>query len=570
MTVTTTTSRVSYTGDGQTREFAVPFPFLDQQDIRVTLVGEGQGEKSQTLGMDYTVSGAGAVSGGAVSMTTSPIAGQSLVIWREVTLTQGTSLRESGPLPAATLERMADRSMMAAQQLAEQMVRTIRAPVGDAGINLELPSVTARASRFLAFDGEGNVTTETLSVGTTAVTSFAAALLDDADAAAARATLGLVDGSAEVNVSTLVVDNTSAVTPTQIAGMDGNGQFGALTVTGATIDNGTLAIEGPADVKSLAIQNAFEIAAQNGLADSGMGSAWYRDVFTDETGINTSASTAAYDSADDAYGGPNVSALSGGTVSSDGEFTGFPDDNAFDGNTSDSNYWASERVVGLPHYIRYDLGVGNAEVFKQVDFTVYSDGVSPSYSGAGLRAGNIKGSHDGSTWTTLGTFDQTNAAFPRGDVFSVDISSNTVAYRHIEFAFTTTHRATAISSVILHEIEALAPGGSFVLTSADGLITTGSNVSDLAGYILWEPQDVNTTVAGNLTVTLCGDISGGNTSNGTEATLEDLGETLDGKRLIRATADVSGANETGTNPGWIIETSNETQTIHGVILGGLD
>lgn len=156
MTVSSSTSRASYAGDGATVLFAAPFFFLADGDLTVVKRVNATGiETIQILGTDYTVAGAGAPAG-SVTMTVAPAAGTTLIILREVDLLQETDYTPADPFPAETHERALDRLTMIAQQLAEVDARSLKYPKSDsAGISSELPASVARASKFLAFDAGG-------------------------------------------------------------------------------------------------------------------------------------------------------------------------------------------------------------------------------------------------------------------------------------------------------------------------------------------------------------------------------------------------------------------------------
>ena len=65
MTISSTTNRVSYTGNGVTTEFAFAYKFLVNTDLKVYNDGA-----LQTITTDYTVTGAGEESGGTVTFGT--------------------------------------------------------------------------------------------------------------------------------------------------------------------------------------------------------------------------------------------------------------------------------------------------------------------------------------------------------------------------------------------------------------------------------------------------------------------------------------------------------------------
>ncbi|HEY2848346.1 MAG TPA: glycosyl hydrolase family 28-related protein [Gemmatimonadaceae bacterium] len=111
-TLTTTTNSASYVGNGSTTAFTVPFKFLVNADLVVTVAGV-----TKALGSDYSVKGAGAATG-TVTFTVAPLASAPVVITRAVPLTQTTSLRQSRAFDPATLENGLDRRAMAEQQIA--------------------------------------------------------------------------------------------------------------------------------------------------------------------------------------------------------------------------------------------------------------------------------------------------------------------------------------------------------------------------------------------------------------------------------------------------------------------
>ena len=95
-----------------------------------------------------------------------------------------------GAFPAAAHEAALDRLTMIAQQHDEQLQRTIRLPVSEPAGG-QLPAVADRAARYLAFDADGKPIATTVAVGAAVVSGFMQTLLDDADAATARGTLGI-------------------------------------------------------------------------------------------------------------------------------------------------------------------------------------------------------------------------------------------------------------------------------------------------------------------------------------------------------------------------------------------
>lgn len=126
MTVASETSRVSYSGDGSTTVFSVPFYFLNNADLKVYLRVNATGvETLQTITTHYSVTGAGVLAGGSVTMVTAPATGQTLVIYRDPSLTQQTDYVGNDPFPAETHERALDKLTMLVQRLSSRFSRAI-------------------------------------------------------------------------------------------------------------------------------------------------------------------------------------------------------------------------------------------------------------------------------------------------------------------------------------------------------------------------------------------------------------------------------------------------------------
>jgi len=157
MTISTTTSKVGYNGNGVTTAFSVPFLFLANADLTVVLLSSAGVETTLTLSTHYTVTGAGNDSGGTLTMVTPPAVGERLTILREVALTQETDYISGDPFPAETHERALDRLVMIAQQLTEVVSRSLRFPVSDTA-SPELPAQSIRMNKLLAFDSNGDIT----------------------------------------------------------------------------------------------------------------------------------------------------------------------------------------------------------------------------------------------------------------------------------------------------------------------------------------------------------------------------------------------------------------------------
>ncbi|HYC64022.1 MAG TPA: hypothetical protein VEC14_04755, partial [Reyranellaceae bacterium] len=188
MTVEVTTSRWNYTGNGVTTAFTYDNRIFASTDLKVYVDGT-----LQTLTTHYSVSGVADEDGGEVTFVTAPANATSVVIVRDVPAKQLAALADGDAFPAEVVNDALDKLMVVAQQALTRIGRTLRQPDSDAADISEMPVKASRASKFLGFDANGN---PVAAAGTSAdlgpVSAFVNTLLDDADAAAARATLAAI------------------------------------------------------------------------------------------------------------------------------------------------------------------------------------------------------------------------------------------------------------------------------------------------------------------------------------------------------------------------------------------
>ena len=165
MTITTSTNKKTYTGDAATVEFAYDFKILATTDLQVylRLIASPYTETLQTETTHYSVSGAGDAGGGTVTMVTAPPVTDQLIILRVVPQTQLTDYTANDAFPAETHEEALDRLAMIVQDQQETLNRALKASttLSDLTTPEFLEPAAARASKFLAFDSDGDELTVT-------------------------------------------------------------------------------------------------------------------------------------------------------------------------------------------------------------------------------------------------------------------------------------------------------------------------------------------------------------------------------------------------------------------------
>ena len=163
MTVSSTTTRNSYSGDGSTTAFAYGFKIFASSDLTVILRSATGVETVQTETTHYTVSNVGVASGGNVTFGSAPASGVTVVIRRNSPLTQLTDYTPNDPFPADDHENALDKLTFISQQQQEELDRSIKLSRTNTMTSTEFTtSATDRASKILAFDtsGELSVTQE--------------------------------------------------------------------------------------------------------------------------------------------------------------------------------------------------------------------------------------------------------------------------------------------------------------------------------------------------------------------------------------------------------------------------
>lgn len=122
MTVNTTNRKTSFTGNGTTGPYTYDFKIQQVSDLEVYLAGV-----KQLSG--WTATPNANLVGGSINFSSVVTSGVAGLIARALDQTQETSIPAEANMPETTLESMHDKSMMVAQELQEQVDRSLKLPI---------------------------------------------------------------------------------------------------------------------------------------------------------------------------------------------------------------------------------------------------------------------------------------------------------------------------------------------------------------------------------------------------------------------------------------------------------
>jgi hypothetical protein len=212
-TISSTTNRNNYTGNGGTSTYAYSFRVLDDDDLLVTVRNTSNSETTLTKTTHYTVTGVGN-SSGTIVLVNGGFAWQDsdgdlltnyvITIRRVRELKQSTDIRNQGRYYPSLHEDAFDHFVMLSQQLQDQVSRSAKLmeTIDPANVDMTLPYPVA--SRAIGWNADGDGLANIADVGSVAFSAFGETLVDDASASAARTTL---------DVSQAINNMTAETTP---------------------------------------------------------------------------------------------------------------------------------------------------------------------------------------------------------------------------------------------------------------------------------------------------------------------------------------------------------------------
>ena len=211
MTISTTSSSMTFGGNGATTVFTFTFIAGAASNITVTYTDASGVETVLLPSLGEFPFGGWPGVGGTITYVPSggsPIAdGTFLTIARIVPLTQTVSISNQGDFYPTVVEQALDTLCMEIQQINGAIIRAIQAPDTDPnGLNYILPEAAQRANMGLAFDAKGNVIAGGLPE--VPVSAAMAPVFQAATLAAGRTAFGL-GGAAVENLGGTIGDDGS-------------------------------------------------------------------------------------------------------------------------------------------------------------------------------------------------------------------------------------------------------------------------------------------------------------------------------------------------------------------------
>lgn len=223
MTIPANVRRDSYTGTGSVATYDYTFRITAAADLLVTTADTDGVETTLTYPADYSVAGVGNADGGTITLTAGNLAsGYAIVIRDDPEQKQETDLRNQVSFFAEVHEDAFDyvtRLLMAQQDV---LSRTLVLGETASGVDTTVPPLEAGLVLSVNAGADGFFWG---SVPSAPVSAFMATVLDDADALAARTTLGAPEGGRGAGTPTpvegLTVSNVAVGLNALIANVDG-------------------------------------------------------------------------------------------------------------------------------------------------------------------------------------------------------------------------------------------------------------------------------------------------------------------------------------------------------------
>ena len=215
-----------FTGNGVTTTFPFTYKVFSTADVQVIRLTISTGiETTLTIVTDYNITLNGdqdSNPGGNIVLVTPLLALYTLTATSDIANLQPTDLTNQGGFYPEVITDALDRATIQIQQISDIGDRTLKIPISDGLLNMELPTTTQRINTILGFDAAGLPTV-------------------------------LVPQASSITGNTVIVgtlDVTSATTLQTTLGVTGAATLASVGVTGAATVGTTLGVTGAATFNS--------------------------------------------------------------------------------------------------------------------------------------------------------------------------------------------------------------------------------------------------------------------------------------------------------------------------------
>lgn len=496
MTISSTVTKIQYSGNSATTVFAYPFHIGASTEIKCIYTDLSNVETVLVLDTDYTVSGVDNENGGNVTLigsyaVTPPVNGTLITLKRVITLTQEVDYEENTKFPADTNEKALDKLTKISQQLDEKISRSLLLAESTTVSDLTFPEPTAKKALKWNDNGDAlinstydfdDIVTDSTTAANDAAASAASAATSATNAATsetnAAASANNASNSASAASTSATSASASATTATNQATASSTSASNAATsaTNAANSEAGALAIYGDTMAMNAAVTSATNSATSaSNSATSATSSA---------TSAATSASTATTQANNASTSASNAatSASSASTSATNAATSAT--------NASNSAAAAAASAAALPNAVA--IGAGKVPV---------SDGAT--WSGTSVGAGDLIGVNNLSDVTNVQTALKNIGGTPKSG-FPIDASGNyyvTLAYNETTRTVTITPTGATFDVFVdgkkytftgaQTKVHTTTQGGHFIYVDNTGTITTSTTSWDLTQtapimYVFWD------------------------------------------------------------------------------------
>ncbi len=220
MTVEIDKVKEIYECNGTTTAFSITFPIFAETDVIACLINSAGTETVLTLNTDYTVTlttPSNLPSLGHIDLLISaPVSGNQIALYMDHDYSQEVTITNHGPLPAASVNEANDRAILLLLQLKDRLDRALTLVRSSSVTGLIFPEPAAGQLMRWKSDLSGLENVDVVDMDEAVISDFARALLEYATASGMLTALGISDF-----IKTLL-DDADAATARQTIGAIGH------------------------------------------------------------------------------------------------------------------------------------------------------------------------------------------------------------------------------------------------------------------------------------------------------------------------------------------------------------